>query len=285
MEIQKLKYFYTVAKLQHVTRAAEEIHIAQPALTQAMHSLEEEFGAKLFIKKGRNIILTETGEYLKNRLETLLPEFDALPEELALFNEKIRKSVKLHILAASTFVIDSIVKFRKLYPDAVFDFEQGERKGNCDILVTTDGAKEKGERCFREHEKREKIYLAVPKDSPYAEYCEIDLSEVKDEGFVMFTNARRFGVICNKFCSMAGFSPKILFESDSPTAVQNMIGTGMGVAFWPEYSWGKIQSKNVRLLPVKEPICERRLILRLYENPLKSAYAEAFYAFLIKQMK
>ena len=84
---------------------------------------------------------------------------------------------------------------------------------------------------------------------------------------------------------MAGFSPKILFESDSPTAVQNMIGTGMGVAFWPEYSWGKIQSKNVRLLPVKEPICERRLILRLYENPLKSAYAEAFYAFFIKQMK
>ena len=58
MELQKLKYFQVVAKYQHMTKAAERICIAQPALTQAMRSLEDELGVKLFAKKGRNIVLT-----------------------------------------------------------------------------------------------------------------------------------------------------------------------------------------------------------------------------------
>ena len=49
MELQKLKYFHTVAKLQHVTRAAEQLQIAQPALTQAIRSLEGELGVELFV--------------------------------------------------------------------------------------------------------------------------------------------------------------------------------------------------------------------------------------------
>ena len=66
MELAKLRYFYTVAKLGHVTRAAEEIHIAQPALTKAVKQLEEELGVALFYKKGRNIYPTVYGEYLQN---------------------------------------------------------------------------------------------------------------------------------------------------------------------------------------------------------------------------
>ena len=48
MELTKLRYFYVVAKHGHVTRAAEEIHIAQPALTKAIKLLEEELGVPLF---------------------------------------------------------------------------------------------------------------------------------------------------------------------------------------------------------------------------------------------
>ena len=44
MEIQKLRYFQTIAKYEHITKAAEELHISQPSLSQAMHLLEEELG-------------------------------------------------------------------------------------------------------------------------------------------------------------------------------------------------------------------------------------------------
>ena len=51
MELMQLRYFLEVASTQHITRSAERLHIAQPALTQAIHRLEEDIGVKLFEKR------------------------------------------------------------------------------------------------------------------------------------------------------------------------------------------------------------------------------------------
>jgi len=285
MDIQKLKYFHTTAKLQHVTKAAEILHISQPSLTQAIHSLESELGVPLFQRRGRKVVLTEFGLHLKKRLDILLPEIDHLSTEMAELKQSVTRTVKLNILAASTFVINTIMEYKKQNPDVIFEFEQNELKYNCDILITTNGLntdikKDYLQRCV----KKENIYLAVPKDSKYAGHTSIELSEVKEESFIMLSSTRLFGVICNKFCSVAGFYPKILFESDSPTAVQNIISMGAGIAFWPEYSWGKLQNKSLTLLPISDPVCQRDLIVELHQRQPRSAYAEDFYNFLIKKI-
>ena len=285
MDIQKLKYFHTTAQLEHITRSAEILHISQPSLTQAIHSLENELGVPLFQRRGRKVILTEFGIYLKQRLDILLPEFDHLAVEIDELKQSATNTVKLNILAASSFVINTIMEYKKQNPDVIFEFEQNELKYNCDILITTNGLntdikKDYLQRCV----KKENIYLAVPKDSKYAGYSSVELRAVKDESFIMLSSTRLFGVICNKFCSIAGFYPKILFESDSPTAVQNIISMGAGIAFWPEYSWGKFQNKNLTLLPISDPVCQRDLIVELHERQPRSAYAEDFYGFLIKKL-
>ena len=284
MELQKLRQFYTVAKYQHITKAASELYIAQPSLTQAIASLEKELGVDLFIKRGRNIVLTEYGEYLKHRLDTLLPEIDAIPEELAHMKTGFSKRVRLNILAASTFVLNAIVAYRKINPEVVFDFEQNAQKQNCDIVITTNAGKQKAPAGYRKYAvKEERIYLAVPKASVYGEMHEITLAQVKEEEFVMLSGSRLFGVICNQFCADAGFSPRVMFESDSPSAVQNIISTGTGVAFWPEYSWGKLNNDSVKLLPIISPDCRRELIMELYATNKQSAYAEDFYEFLLNE--
>ena len=285
MDIQKLKYFYTTAQLEHITRASEILHISQPSLTQAIHALETELGVALFSRQGRRIVLTQFGKYLKERLDSLLPQFDNLPNELEQLKNSVNKTIKLNILAASSFVINTIMTYKKKNPDVIFDFEQNEQKYDCDIVITTNGlqsnnSKKHVRRCIKE----EKIYLAVPKTSKYANYKEIDLSVVKEEGFIMLSSTRLFGVICNKFCSIAGYFPKILFESDSPIAVQNIISMGVGVAFWPEYSWGKLNNKNVSLIPISYPICQRDLIIELHDRLPKSAYAEDFYNYLLQKI-
>lgn len=285
MELQKLRYFHTVAKLQHMTKAAEYINIAQPALTQAIRSLESELGVALFVKRGRNIFLTEFGEHLKRRLDSILPDIDHIPLEIEQMKNQVNKTVKLNILAASTFVINTIVNYRKQHPDVIFDFEQNALKYDCDIIISTSGIGEAPasnplKRCVKE----ENIFLAVPCDSSYAEYPSVELSAVKDESFVMLSSSRMFGVICNKFCSMAGFYPKVMFESDAPGAVQNIISTGTGVAFWPEYSWGPLANQDVVLLPITNPICKRELIIELHQRTPKSEYAEDFFDYLIGQI-
>ena len=285
MELQKLRYFYKVACLEHVTKAAEALNVAQPALTQAIRSLEEELDVPLLVKRGRNIALTEYGIYLKNKLEELLPQLDALGPELALLKGEQKKTVKLNILAASSFVINAIVSFREEHPDVVFDFEQNALIYDCDLLITTSEAEKDGKRQYaKRFVKREEIYLAVPKSSSYASLSCVDLRHLKDEGFVMLSSARLFGGICNRFCSIAGFSPKILFESDSPAAVQNIISTGTGIAFWPAYSWGRLDNQNVVLLPLSYPECGRDLIVELYERPAAGGYAQAFYEHLLCQI-
>lgn len=284
MELQKLRQFYTVAKYQHITKAASELYIAQPSLTQAISSLEKELDVPLFVKRGRNIVLTEYGEYLKGRLDTLLPEIDAIPEEIQAMKDGVSKRIRLNILAASSFVLSAIVAYRKRHPDAVFDFEQRAEKQNCDIVITTNVGRKKAPANYaRRSALEERIYLAVPKDSVYGKKECISLSEVKEEEFVMLSGSRLFGVICNQLCSEAGFTPRIMFESDSPSAVQNIISTGAGIAFWPEYSWGKLTSDSVKLLTVTSPDCRRELIAEFYETGNRSQYAEDFYEFLLNE--
>lgn len=82
MEFLQLKYFYALAQTQHVTRTAEQLHIAQPALTRTVHRLESELGVKLFQPSGRNIELTQYGKYLQKKIEPVLKALNEIPEEL-----------------------------------------------------------------------------------------------------------------------------------------------------------------------------------------------------------
>lgn len=282
MELAKLRYFYVVAKHGHVTRAAEEIHIAQPALTKAIKQLEDELGVPLFYKKGRNIYLTEYGEYLRERVEKILRRVDSIPTELEILKAEQRHTVKLNVLAASTVVTDAVISYKKKRPEAVFQLIQNETETDCDLSVSMNGVDVSALPAFQKRTvMEEEIYLAVPKNSRYADREEISLREVKEEGFVILAGSRMFRAVCDRFCAYAGFKPHTSFESDSPVAVHNIIGAGAGVGFWPEYSWGET-SEDMVLLPISEPACQRELVIGLHESPIPSETAEDFYRYLLR---
>lgn len=286
MDLTRLKYFYIVAKHQHVTKAAEEIHIAQPALTKTIKLLESELGVPLFYKKGRNIFLTEFGKHLKSKLDGVFSTLDGLDEEIENLKNQAKSTVKLNVLAASTIVTDAIIAYKKKNPHVVFELMQNEKATDCQISVTTNAAHfssfpELVERCVME----EKIYLAVPKNSKYAEYPSISLKDVQNEGFVNLAGSWLFRAVCDRFCAYAGFKAKTAFESDSPVAVRNIIGAGAGVGFWPEYTWGKAAPFGVTLLPIDNPVCQRELIIGLHKNHFSSDLANDFYSYLIRFLK
>ena len=254
MDIIKLKYFYAVAKYQHVTQASEELHLAQPALTKAIKLLEEELGVELFYKKGRNIRLTECGKFLKEKLDVLLPEFDALPQKIYALKNKVGKLVRINVLAASNLVTDAVVEYKKKHPDVVFELVQSA-ESECDITVLTTTAKKRfdAEDGDLVNVFEEEVFLAVPKLSVYGNRKEISLKEVQDESFVSVGGLKQFRAICNGFCAMAGFIPTTTFESDSALAVKKVIAAKAGVGFLPEYSWGKTSHAGISILSVKEP--------------------------------
>ena len=282
MELAKLRYFYMVAKLQHVTRAAEEIHIAQPALTKAIKQLEEELNTPLFYKQGRNVRLTVYGEYLKGKLEGVFAQLDGLQGELDALKEESKLTERLNVLAASTAVTDAVIAYKKKHPEVIFQLIQNETETDCELSVTTNMAEHSALPAYTSRAlMQEEIYLAVPKNSRYAHKESIRLQEVRDEGFVNLAGSRLFRSVCDKFCALAGFKPHTSFESDSIVAVRNIIAANAGVGFWPEYSWGKA-STDVRLLPIIEPVCRRELVIGLHDVAVPSPAAAAFYDFLLR---
>ncbi|MBQ2714139.1 MAG: LysR family transcriptional regulator [Clostridia bacterium] len=284
MELTKLRYFYEVAKYEHVTRASEHLHIAQPALTQAIKSLESELGVALFYKSGRNIYLTESGKYLRDKLETIIRDIDALPEEVAKITSREDKVVRLNIVSASILVINAIMQYKKNNPDVVFKFSQDEENLGWDILVTTDEAGVKRNNVVAKRKiMEEKICVAVPYDSKWAKRDSVDLIELKAEGFVTLSGFKRFRSICDKYCALLNFSPRIIFESDTIMAVQNIVGSGMGVGFWPEFSWSKPDDGKVKLVNLV-PDCKREIIVELADKQPLSSCCEKFYEFLIEYL-
>lgn len=76
MERRQLEYFVKIARAGSFRRASEELHVAQPALSRQIQSLEEELGVQLFERGGRGIVLTEAGELLLERANFIIREFE-----------------------------------------------------------------------------------------------------------------------------------------------------------------------------------------------------------------
>lgn len=279
MELMQIRYFLETARTKHITNSAKQLHITQPALTQAIRRLEADLGVPLFAAKGRNVVLTEYGKYLQKKLEPLMQQFDDIPEQLKMMVALEGETIHMNVLAASSLVMEAIIEYKKEHRDINFQLHQNVESELYDIAVTTklfyQGADEKNSFACAEE-----IYLAVPENAKYRGMDSICLVETREEGFISLLGSREFRYICDRFCQHAGFSPKIIFESDNPAAVKNMIAANMGIGFWPEFTWGSAESENVRLLKIADPVCQRDIIINYNRNKTDNHNVVDFFEFL-----
>ena len=68
MEMQQLQNFYVIAQCESLTKAAQKLHTSQPSLSRSLHSLENELGAPLFDRVGRNIVLNDAGRFALSKV-------------------------------------------------------------------------------------------------------------------------------------------------------------------------------------------------------------------------
>lgn len=278
MELSQIRYFLEVAQTQHVTKSAQKLHIAQPALSQAIRRLERELGVPLFVARGRNIILTEYGRYLQQKLAPLIAALDDIPGQLKTMAKLESETIHLNVLAASALIAEAIVAYKQTHAELHFQFLQNAENELYDISVCTQPnlPKEIGPDQFV---LTEKIFLAVPSGGPFQSLSSVRLADMKDAGFIsLYSRTLRF--ICDGFCRQAGFKPKIAFESDNPSTVRSMIAANMGIGFWPEFTWGRLDTDRVRLLEIEDVPCARSLIFARKHNKIDSAAVDDFFDFL-----
>lgn len=283
MEINQIRYFLEVAQSGHVTASAEKLHIAQPALTQTIKRLERELGVPLLEKKGRNIVLTEYGVYLKKKLTPVISQIDSIPMQIAELAGVRSKTVHLNVLAASYLVSSAVIEYKKRNEDISFVLTQKEEEDLFDIEITTEhhnGKRPEGENgsgfiCS------EDILIAVPRSGEYSKRQEITIDELKEEKFISLAGSRHFRSICDLICKKNGFIPNIVFESDDPSTVQEMIAANMGIGFWPEFTWPRQEHESVKKVKISSAECKRDIIIE-YRKELGAGResAEDFYEYL-----
>jgi len=286
MELTHLKYFLEVARTEHVTQSAKTLCIVQPALTHALHKLEEELGVKLFKTQGRNIKLTEIGEYFYKKVKPLYEDIESLPAQLRAMENEQSATVNLNVLAASSFVTNAVILYKRNDPDLRFNLVQNEETTLYDICVRT-YANYKASRHYGGEDPDEEnfvctenIYLAVPNTAQYRKRDSISLKELQETNFIGLYGSKQLRSIFNEYCERIGFKTHITFESDNALAVKDAIASGIGVGFWPEFSWGRINNRRIRLLKITDAEFKRDIVITLRKNKQDNSRAERFYQFL-----
>ncbi|XEC96494.1 LysR family transcriptional regulator [Paenibacillus tarimensis] len=294
MELRQLYYFVKVAKKEHVTQAAEELHVAQSAVSRQIHQLEEELGVQLFIQKGRNLQLTPVGQLFLKRMEVILGELERAVMEIHEFMDPELGEIRLgfpHSLGVR--LIPQIVsEFRKLHPNVKFKFKQGMYpslirdivKGDIDLAFISP-CPEKNEHITGEVLLTEELFAIVPPNHPLAEEQSIDLAQLKDEQFVLFSEGYSLRPIVWDACKAAGFTPKIGFEGEETETIRGLVGAGMGVSLLPDMALretGPLQPAKVR---VHTPQITRTIGLIRRNDTKLPLVAKVFYKYLLEFFK
>ncbi len=140
MENFRLKVFRTVAKNLSFTKAANELFISQPAITKHIQAIENEYGLRLFNRKGSRIYLTSAGKVLYDYSNKLLNLQKELENELNAFKEK--QTGTLRIGASTTiaqYVIPPVLsKFHKKFPNFQLILHSGNSNQIADMLLNGD---------------------------------------------------------------------------------------------------------------------------------------------------
>ena len=276
MDIMRARYFLQVAKYESMTRAARELHIAEPAISLAMKHLAEEVGFALFQKKGRNIQLTEAGKAFYEELTPLIERLANVPEGIRNRNKEEPKVIHLNTLACHSLIVGIISAYRKRHQDVRFRLTQNEEETGWDYRISLMPSPDSKWRSVPLYS--EKIQVAAAAGRSMDE--KLNLYQLKDKDMILPPRTTQFGRFAVGQCMEKGFDPQVAYESEDPRVINDLVAADVGIALWPVRSWGE-PSGGVRLHEIDNPVLKCVLYITTGDSKDEKAYKSDFYRYLI----
>ena len=287
MELLQLKYFQVVARLEHISKAAEELYVSQPALSKTISQLEKELGIRLFDRNGKYIKLNRYGKAFCAKVERALKTLEDAKHELKDMSNDPCEEIRLVVLASSHLLPELLSRFREQYPQVRFRLMQhltnSYSQPDFDLCISAFPLTTRQ----IEHTPllRESILLAVPLDHHLAKQSRVKLNELKNEKFIVLKKGKELRKITDVICKEQNFVPQITFESDDPATVRGLIRAKQGIGFIPEVTWGGSTGKDVKLLKIEEETFERTIFLAWNNGGYVTDLQQIFRQFVIDYFK
>lgn len=286
MDLLQLKYFQTVAMHEHMTHAADELHVAQPSLSKAIGRLEEDLGIPLFDRIGRQIKLNQFGKVFLHRVERVFLELEDAKKEL--WDMQGNENEKVSIAVNNLYPFSKLLEgYLELYPHTSFrqtigttvKMQQQLQNGDVDFCISSLPIKGDYIKCIPLI--TEEIFLIVPYGHRFANRKSINLIEVANEPFISLPKGFSIRDLTETLCHQAGFTPNIIFESDIAANIINMINLNLGISLLPTSQWSGLQENKPFALHIIEPICKQTTSLSFVQDHYLSKAAKQFKDYII----
>jgi DNA-binding transcriptional LysR family regulator len=261
VELRHLRYFVAVAEELHFRRAAERLHVAQPAVSEQIRKLEAELGVTLLSRNHRSVSLTDSGAAMLVEARRVLRQAD-VAERVAKEADR-RAAVRLRVGYAPDCLPPAVSRALRgftasapgielaLHADPVPTLLEDVREGRLDVAAVPLPAPTSGLRAAPV--TREGSVAAVPLMHRFADDTELEIEQLADSAVLVMPrsgNPAFFdGVLAA--CRRAGFSPE-LREGQEPRVESLLMGValGHGLAVLPESVSERYSLPGVRYVPV-----------------------------------
>ncbi|MFW1676536.1 LysR family transcriptional regulator [Pontibacter sp. JAM-7] len=238
MDLKHLRYFKTVADLRSFTRAAEQLHIAQPAISMAIRKLEHELDLQLLHRKDRQVGLTDEGERLYAHASRMLQAADDAALEMQELKGLLRGEVRVGIpgMLGSYYFPPLLMAFRHRYPQlnlSVIDGGTGKlqqllENGELDLAVIVEDTVP--ESLQAEVFLREQMMAICPKDHPFAQLSSVPMEDFFAEELVMFQAGYFHRKIVDRIAEAHQVEVNISFETNLLPLIKSIVRQGFGVS-------------------------------------------------------
>jgi len=278
MELRHLRYFIAVAEALSFTKAASKLRLAQPSLTRQVRNLEAELGVQLFTRANNRVTLTEAGHRFLFDAKKLLAqcaESVAAIQGLAR-GENSQLNIGYVAHGHSSLLPASLGAFRKLFPQValnLFDLSSAEQyralegqRIDLGFVGLRPISTERDLLCARIAD--DQILVALPLQHPLAKLKTLRLTDLAPYFFIGMSDHSHPGVRewLLETCRLAGFTGKILQETDTEAIAIRFVADGLGVALIPE-QMSALPHEGVLLRPLTPKLLRESTIAWRSDNP------------------
>jgi DNA-binding transcriptional LysR family regulator len=245
MELRHLRYFVAVAETRHFGKAAENLHMAQPPLSQAIRRLESELGVELFTRTTRQVTLTGAGEVFRTDVQRILKAVDDAVARVGRFASGAEGVLRIGLTGSASYrqlpALARLVK--REMPQVMLEVhtemltpaqEAGLIERRLDVGVLRPPVRQEG--ITHRPIAAEALVAAVPEEHWLAEADSVRVEQLRHENFIMY--GATLGSVVNdvvvRSCLASGFYPHCAYEVTETSAALALVAAGLGVAVLPD---------------------------------------------------
>lgn len=261
MELRQLQYFREVCYVKSFTKAANNLFVSQPVITNSIQKLEEELEVRLLNRDNKKVTLTPEGEKMLEKVEELLGTADEIYREMADFSKSQLGLVKLGI---------PVQIGNYLFPRILSEFRINNPMVNLHAVETVSGQVidllEKEEldvgiivlpdhpipRMQTQLLFEEDVFLCISEKSPLRKKKKVSFDDLKDEHFIMRMPGSIQRELIISECEKHGFSPKIVFSSSQVQTIKSLVAQDIGISFLMSISL--LDSSTTYTVPLENPL-------------------------------